>query len=339
MPIVRHLIADTFGSHIGKYSQRLKVTQKKTTLAKAPLLHLESVHILSRGVSISSDALEACCDRGIPVYFLNATGQPYASLYASGLTGTVLTRRAQLRAYDDERGVQIARSIAAAKIENQSRTLRYLAKLRKDTPDGDELHLSALDVRDYLAELDTLCAEQIDSIRNDLMSIEAHAAKIYWRAARLVVPADYNWTRREGRGARDPVNSLLNYGYGILYSTIERALVQAGLDPYGGFIHADRPGKPSLTLDLIEPFRQTAVDRVVFGLVARNFAVEQDDRGQMSDSTRRQFADHILKRLDTKIRYRGKQYPLQQIIQADARHLAAFLRGETGAFTPFLTRW
>ena len=190
-----------------------------------------------------------------------------------------------------------------------------------------------------LADLDLLTAGCIEDIRLAVMSIEAHAAKRYWRAARLVVPDTYNWTKREGRGATDPVNSLLNYGYGILYGTIERALVQAGLDPYGGFIHADRPGKPSLTLDLIEPFRQTVVDRVVFGLVARQFIIEQDRRGQMSDDTRRQFAEHVLKRLDTNVRYRGQKHPLQQIIQAEARHLAAFLRCETDDYTPFLARW
>src|SRR5258707_15829984 len=108
MPIVAQLIADTFGSHIGKYSERLKITQKGETLAQAPLMHLESVHILSMGVSISADALEACCERGIPLYFLDSRGTPFASIYASGLTGTVLTRREQLRAFDDWRGVRLA---------------------------------------------------------------------------------------------------------------------------------------------------------------------------------------------------------------------------------------
>jgi CRISPR-associated protein Cas1 len=77
------------------------------------------------------------------------------------------------------------------------------------------------------------------------------------------MPEQYDWPGREGRGAQDPLNSLLNYGYGILYGQVEQAIILAGLDPYAGFLHADRPGKPSLTLDLIEEFRQVAIDRVV----------------------------------------------------------------------------
>lgn len=339
MAIVKHLIAETFGTHIGKYSERLKITQKKEVLAQAPLLHLETLHILNRGVSISSDALEACCERGIPVHFLDSIGKPYASVYAGGLGGTVLTRREQLRAFDDERGVHLALRIAAAKISNQSITLKYLAKHRKDTPIGEELHLTALEVRDHLAWLDEIQEGHVDEVRDRVMAAEGNAAKRYWQAARLVVPEEYGWEKREGRGATDPVNSLLNYGYGILYGTVERALVQAGLDPFAGFIHVDRPGKPSLTLDFIEEFRQAAVDRVVFGLVTRQFKVHQDEKGMMTAETRRSYAEHVLKHLDAGVRHQGKRYPLGQVIQMQARRIAAFLRGECDEYMPYRAEW
>src|SRR5204862_398077 len=82
---------------------------------------------------------------------------------------------------------------------------------------------------------------------------------------------------REGRGATDPLNAALNYGYGILYAQVERALLLAGLDPYAGFLHADRPGKPSLVLDLIEEFRQAVVDRTLIGQVNRGVAFALDE--------------------------------------------------------------
>ncbi|MER3513307.1 MAG: CRISPR-associated endonuclease Cas1, partial [Chloroflexota bacterium] len=81
-----------------------------------------------------------------------------------------------------------------------------------------------------------------------------------------------------------------NYGYGILYGQVERALVLAGLDPYAGFIHVDRPGKPSLVLDLIEEFRQAVVDRTVLGLVNKGVALEQDEEGRLTEGTRRMLA-------------------------------------------------
>lgn len=338
---IEHLIADTFGTHIGKYSQRLKITQGGNTLTEAPLLHLHSVQVTSRGVSISADAIEACAERGIPIFFLDSQGQSYAALYAAGLSGTVLTRRAQLLAYSNERGLRFALAAAEGKIQNQSTTLKHLAKTRKETtPDiYNELHLCAGEVSDCVSQLDRIQAETVDNARASIMAAEGQAAKRYWQAVRVVLPEEYNWPGRQGRGATDPLNSLLNYGYGILYSRIEQAIVLAGLDPYAGFIHADRPGKPSLVLDLIEEFRQVAVDRVVFGLAARRFTVEQDEKQRLTTATRRSFSDHILKHLESSVRYVGKRFPLNQVIQGQARHLASYLRGDCDAYTVFKATW
>lgn len=341
MAVVEHLIAEEFGSHIGKYSERLKVTQGKTTLGQAPLLHLQSVTVASKGVSISADAIRACCERGIPIHFVSRRGEVYASLYASGLTGTILTRRAQLAAYHDERGRLAALAFVSGKIRNQADTLKYLAKSRTESaPDAaDELKLCAGEVADYEENLYHLEGDVCDDIRPFLMSIEAHAAKRYWSAVRAVVPEQYGWESRIGRGATDPVNSLLNYGYGILYAQVERALILAGLDPYGGFIHADRPGKPSLVLDLIEEFRQVTVDRVVFGLVNRHFTVEQDEHGRLSKETRQALAEKVLKRLETAFRYYGKRFPLRAVLQSQARCLASFFRRDSDTYEPFTAGW
>ncbi len=338
MPIVATLVADQFGSHLGKYSERLKITRKGETLQQAPLLHLEAVYILNHGVSISADALEACCDRGIPIHFLNPMGIPYASVYAGGLMGTVLTRREQLRAYDDPRGAYLASRFAEGKIINMSITLKYFAKTRKDTPLGDELKLVSGEVLDHLAWLDRLDLTTVDAVRGHILAAEGNASSRYWNAINALVPSTYEWKKREGRGAQDDINQLLNYGYGILYGQVERALVLAGLDPFGGFIHADRPGKPSLTLDLIEEFRQVSVDRVVIGLAARGFKVERDE-SRLSEDTRRTFADHILGHLESNMSYEGKRRPLRQIIQTQARRLAQYLRGENSDYLPYKVEW
>jgi CRISPR-associated protein Cas1 len=335
VPIVQHLIADTFGSHIGKYSERLKITCKSQTLAQAPLLHLQTVSVLNRGVSISADALQACCERGIPIFFVDSSGEPYASLYAPGLAATVLTRREQLRAYDDERGRHLALAFAAGKITNQASSLKYLAKTRQESPLAEELAHAATAVLGHLAWLEGLEGLSLEDLRGQVLAAEGNAAQVYWQAAGLILPEAYQWPGRQGRGATDPLNSLLNYGYGILYGQIERALVLAGLDPYAGFIHADRPGKPSLVYDVIEEFRQACVDRVVFGLAARHFSVEQDAKGLLGEATRRNYAEHILQHLEATTRYHGQRHALRHVIQLQARHLAAFLRGEYDAYTPF----
>jgi len=340
--IVEHLHADTFGSHIGKYSKRLKITQGGEVLAQAPLLHLQSVLIGSRGVSISADAIQACCERGIPIVFLSDAGKAYASLYSSGLTGTVATRREQLLAYSDQRAAHIMLGIAAAKIRNQEATLKYLAKNRKETaPDlHDALNSAALSLRDRLAAVDHLPLDTpLDDLRGSLMGIEGHAGRLYWQAVAGVLPDDYGWPGRSGRGATDPLNSLLNYGYGILYSRVEQAVILAGMDPYAGFLHTDRAGKPSLVLDMIEEFRQIAVDRLVIGLATRHFVITQCDDGRLHDDVRAAYADKVLAHLESTTRYMGKRYPLRYIIQNQARRLASYLRGKTETYETFQATW
>jgi CRISP-associated protein Cas1 len=356
MAIVQHLIVDEFGVHIGKHSERLQVmrigegTPSERMITQAPLLHLETVVVTGRGVSVSADAIEACTRRGIPIFFLDSLGRPYAALYSAGLTGTVLTRRAQLaaltsgldRAACARRGVAAALAFAEGKIRNQGNLLRYMGKYRKE---ADPALFAAIDdsAGKVLAHLDELArlreAAEVDDVRFELLGIEGRAAQGYWKAIQGILPEEYGWPGRRRRGAKDPINSALNYGYGILYSQVERALVLAGLDPYGGFIHVDRPGKPSLVLDVIEEFRQAVVDRTVFGLANKHFRIEQDERGRLTEETRRKLADKVLERLEAPVRYEKRRLPLRAVLQSQARHLATFLRSERDEYEPFVAGW
>jgi len=341
MPIIQHLIVDQYGAFIGKHSGRLRVTKDKEKLAEAPLLHLEQVLVTGKGIGLSADVIRACCTAGIPIYFVDSRGQPYAALYAAGLTGTVLTRREQLLAYTDRRGLQLALAFAGGKITNQAGFLRYVAKYRQET-DPDlyrELRLCADEVRDHLEELRRLEGNTVDAVRYQILSAEGRAAQKYWSALKRVIPERYGWPGRKGRGARDPINAGLNYGYGILYGQIERALVLAGLDPYGGFIHADRPGKPSLVFDLIEEFRQVVVDRTIVGMASKGTSLGLDEKGLLVEKSRRAIAEKVLARLEAAERYERKRQPLRVIIQSQARHIATFVRGDRAAYEPFVARW
>jgi CRISPR-associated protein Cas1 len=245
-----YLFVDTYGAFVAKHQGRLRITKDKTRLDEAPLLHLEQVIISGKGIGISSDAIRACSEAGIPLHFLSNRGTPHSSLYSAGLTGTVLTRRAQLRAYDTERGVVLARAFSSGKLQNQANLLRYAAKYRKESdPDCyTALTTAAAAVVDSLHALAAVQGGLIDAVRDRMMGIEGHYATRYWGALARLVPAELAWPGRETRGATDPLNQALNYGYGVLYKQVEYALVLAGLDPYAGLLHADRPGKPSLVL-------------------------------------------------------------------------------------------
>lgn len=352
---VETLIVEDFGAFVGRHSERLRVTVKGELKVEAPLIYLRQVLIKGRGASLSSDVVLACAERGIAIHFI--TTRAGASLYTDGLTGTVQTRRAQLLAYQDQRAVTLAIAFAKAKINNQAALLKYHSKSRRASEPAisNELQVILHEVLDHDAELEELAARvqvdvassssptkppstpPIERVRNALMSIEGRAAKRYWAGVKLLVPSELNWPARTGRGARDPFNSALNYGYAILARMVEQAVVLAGLDPFAGFVHTDRPGKPSLTLDLIEEFRQPVVDRTLLGMLGKGMQLAVRSDGMLDDDTRRSIAERIVARMEESAeRYEGKRRPLREIVQCQARHIATFVRGDRLTYEGFI---
>ncbi len=336
-----YLFVQTYGAFIAKHQGRLRVTKEQQRIEEAPLLHLEQLIISGKGIAISSDAVRACSDAGIPIHFLSSRGTPHSSLYSAGLTGTVLTRRAQLRAYDNERGVALARAFCSGKLQNQANLLRYVAKYRKETDPETHAALTAAasEVVDSLHALRNLNGLNIDAIRAEMMGIEGRYAARYWGALAQLIPAELAWPGRETQGAADPFNQALNYAYGVLYKQVEYALVLAGLDPYAGLLHADRPGKPSLVLDLIEEFRQAVVDRTLLGQVTRGWQIGHEENGLLDAPTRERIVERVMERLESSEPYEGKRQPLRHILQCQARHIATFVRGERSDYLPFVMSW
>ncbi|MFO7170933.1 MAG: CRISPR-associated endonuclease Cas1 [Chloroflexota bacterium] len=336
------LIVEQFGVFVSKHQGRLRVERGRERLAEVPIMHLEQVLIVSDGVGLSSDVVRACAAEGIPIHFLNGRdGDDYGTLVHSGITGMALTKRAQVRAYEDERGLALARAFASGKIQSQANLLRYIAKYRKDAdpPLYQALTQAATEVLDALPKVRRVEGTITEEARAALMGAEGQAAARYWQAISQVIPADLGWPGRVTQGASDRFNQALNYGYAVLRAQVRQALLLAGLDPHAGFLHADRPGKPSLSLDLIEEFRQAAVDRTLIGLVNRGFAIDQDDEGWLDRPTRRRLAEKVLERMKTTEPYEGKRQPLRHILQLQARHIATFVRGERSAYEPFVMGW
>jgi CRISPR-associated protein Cas1 len=336
------LIVEGYGAFISKHQGRLRVEKDKQRLAEVPLMHLEQVLIISNGVGLSSDVVRACCEEGIPIHFLNGQeGADYGTLVHSGLTGMALTKRAQLRAYEDERGLALAQAFAGGKIQSQANMLRYAAKYRKEA--DPELHaalmLAAIETLDPLPSIERLAGLMTEATRAALMGAEGRAAARYWSAVATLIPAELGWPGRETQGARDRFNQALNYGYAVLRSQVRQALLLAGLEPNAGFLHADRPGKPSLTLDLIEEFRQAVVDRTLIGQVNRGVELVQQDDGWLDALTRKRIAEKVLERMESSELYEGKRQPLRHILQCQARHIATFVRGERAEYAPFVMGW
>jgi len=316
-----------------------KPPKKSPDEIEMPLFRVSEIIITSPGVSISTNLVEACCERGIRLSFLDRSGKPYAMLSSRMLTATVITRREQLAAYNDSRGVELAKAIVRGKLGNQASLLKYFGKYLKESapPSFDELSELAKSLANGRADAKRVDEPNIDAAREALLSIEGLAGRTYWKGVRLLIPEGLGFESREHRGALDPVNSALNYGYGILYTQVWGAIMNAGLEPFAGFLHVDRPGKPSLVLDMVEEFREPVVDRAVIASIGRGTSMETRE-GMLAEDARRAVASAVLERIESEVNFRGRRHKLKSVIQIQARNLASFLRGAE-AYRTFAFKW
>jgi CRISPR-associated protein Cas1 len=333
------LILSGFGLFLSKKSERLLVRKGKDVIYQFPFFRLNEVVVGSKGITVSSDLLEEMCLRGVRLSFLDRSGKPYAMVTSPMLTATVQARREQILAFTDKRGLEFCKAVVLGKIKNQERLLRYFGKyIKKEAEDRFvRIEETAAQLRALWKNVPAIDADCVNEARGTLMGTEGTAGRIYWEAVKEIIGHRVEFFGREHRGATDGVNSLLNYGYGILYSQVWGAVLNAGLEPFAGFLHVDRPGKPSLVLDLVEEFRQPVVDRTVIAYVNLGTSIGMKD-GLLDADTRKNIGDKIVERLVATEIYRGKQYQIRSIIQMQARRLAGFLRGE-GAYKAFSFKW
>lgn len=333
------LLVTNYGSFLGKKSERLILKENGKVVNEIPFHDLEQVIIDTPGASLSTDFIKECMERGIQICFLTPSGKPYARLVSPYLTGTVITRRAQLLAYYDERGIALSKFFIEGKLKNQINVLKYFAKYRRNTDRilFERLNEIITEIESTAGQLFTVKGKCIDEVRGQLLSIEGRAGNLYWEGIKELTNHKIDFPGREHQDVSDPVNAMLNYGYGMLYRQVERALILAGLDPFGGFLHVDRPGKLSLVYDFVEEFRQQVVDRVVIALVNKGVEVSLED-GLLTAAGRQVLQERINERLEAGEKFQGKKYRIKTIIQMQARRIATFLRGEA-KYKPFVGGW
>lgn len=333
-----------FGGYVGKKSERLVLKKKDgKVIWQIPFDHLHELQLASSGLSVSVDVVAALADRGVRVSIIGYDGRPVAQMASPMLTASVQIRRAQLEALGTGRGLMLARAIAAGKLLNQARLLKYCVKnLRHTQPEMYQAiqgKVSAI----LRARREILRGpwSDLDKARAMIMGLEGQAAKVYWAGISQLIEKQAEFTHRAHRGAGDFVNSLLNYGYGVLYSQVWGAIQNAGLEPFAGYLHTDRPGKPSLVLDLTEEFRAPVVDRTVIAAL-RLGQLKPPERGLskgLDADTRSILVDRLLRRLESPEPWKGADYQVRSIIQMQARQVASFLTGRAERYAPFRFKW
>jgi CRISPR-associated protein Cas1 len=341
---LERLVIDGYGKYVGRKGDRIIVREEGKIVAQVTPEELRQVLITGHG-AITFDALNLLSKNGVDVILIDQQGELSARLSFPELR-TVLTRREQYYAYKDKRGVILGKEFVLAKLRNQYSTLGTIAKRRKDSDanSADKIYEKREEISLRIHEMEQVNGENIEYVRDSIMGIEGVASANYWSAIALIIPEEFGFKGRSGRYAPDPVNAMLNYGYGILEGEIWRAIHFAGLDPYGGFLHVDKPGKPSLVLDLMEEFRQQLIDKSIIKLLSRkeikpeDFSIK-DNLCFLGDKARRTLLKEILERFEDYIAVNEEKMRWSDLMLNQARNIGKFLRGEIPKYEGFWLRW
>ncbi|WP_027184231.1 type I-C CRISPR-associated endonuclease Cas1c [Desulfovibrio inopinatus] len=257
--VLNTLYVTTQGTYIHKDGETVCVSQDQKVLLQIPIHTLEGIVTFGR-VGTSPALLGFCAERGLAVSFLSRSGR-YLACVRPPSSGNVLLRREQFRVADDDyRRAELARLFVVSKLANARQML-----LRSARTTGDEaISKAAHEIGCLGKQLDV--SVSIDTARG----IEGNAAQIYFNVLNNRIQQDgFQFCSRSRRPPLDAINSLLSFVYTLLAHDCAAAVASAGLDPQVGFLHADRPGRPGLALDLMEEFRATFADRLVLRLINR----------------------------------------------------------------------
>jgi len=342
------LIVAEHGAKIGKEGERLYVSYPSEEIAKnyVPIIKLEQLIIESKA-TLTSGAIDLLTANGVPTLFFRG-GKPVGILHSYVAHGTVAVRRAQILAYESSIGTAFILSTLKGAITNKRNLLRRIQKNRQLEPKVETLIKGKIEELDGYLEKDhsQFLKSKILNNRDKLFAFEGAAADAYFSALKELISPDFNFLNRNRRPPRDPVNSMLSYAYSILTMKVLSGVLIAGLEPYAGFLHTDRSGKPSFVLDLIEEFRQPIVDRLILRLIGKS-EVSPDDftiQGQyckMKDAFKKHFLGELITSFtQTEINeLTGKSMSFEQHIIHQARSAGKYFKGEIENYYPFtLTR-
>ena len=261
------------GCSLGRAGDVLELRRGGETLESIPLHRVRSLS-MGPGVGVSSDLLVALADHGATELVQDRQERTGAVLFAPRAFGAAALRRAQCRAATGPEGMQVAQGLVGAKLVHQARLLRLFGQAMGACRARLELAGLSMDIQGLAGRVRAM------PDRPTLMALEAQGARLHWRGVGLLVPL----RERVHPHADDLVNQLLNYGYAVLGRAWMQVSLLAGLDPHQGVLHGDRVGRPSLVLDLMEPWRPW-VDRTVVGLMRQGVKLE-NCQGELTGETR-----------------------------------------------------
>lgn len=327
------LVVQTPGAQIGQRGDALVVSVKGEEVRKFPGQQLRAIYLYG-AVQLTAQAVETCLDLGIDVAWFSPAGRFLGMLQGLPASG-VDARRGQYRLFDLP-GVrlELAREVIRAKIHNQ----RVMLMRNGEAPER-------------VVQLMAHFRDATDGVRDltELLGIEGNAAALYFEHFETMLKSreewDFNWRGRNRRPPRDPVNALLSLGYSVLAKELTGVCHAVGVDPYLGFMHQPRYGRPALALDLMEEFRALVADSVAISVINRGEIGPEDfikgaNGTFLNERGRKAFWEAWFRRMDMEVSHPEFGYKMnyRRMLEVQARQLWRVLRGEAAKYHAFTTR-
>ncbi len=333
------ILVSTPGVFIGKTGGRVVLRLQRQNIFEIPFSKIRNISINTEGITLSSDVISQCSHSKIPIIFYNHKGLPYATLQ-SPLHSMGAISALQIKAYEKESSLNLAKKIIIAKSKNQINLIKFYLRHRKNT-NPLFLEKATNNIKVMYSHIDLLkklpFTKTYSVVRDQIFLKEAHISGLYWDCMKMLVAPELGFTKRERYQASDIVNMMLNYGYGILYQRVWQAVLKAGLNPHISFLHAFQNDKPTLVYDLVEEFRQAFVDKAIFSILTKGkkgLDLKIDNEGKLSKETRDKVAMAVLKKLSSLIAYRGKKIRCEDVITAQVNDFVLSLQGKKN-YMPF----
>lgn len=336
--LLNNLYITTDGSYLRKVRETIVVEQENRKVFQAPFQSFSGIYCFGR-VMVSPALMASCGELGIELAFFTTHGK-FRARVLGPQSGNVLLRRAQYRLADSNPAI-LARIFVGAKLANcRQIVLRQL----RNQGENEQLNKCSIELRNSIRRLKH--SVEIENIRG----IEGDAAAKYFAAFNNMISVKrqktFYFSGRTRRPPRDRVNAMLSFAYTLLTYEIASALQGVGLDPYVGFLHADRPGRVSLALDLLEEYRAWWCDRFVLTLINRrqitssDFVKEGSDAIRMKDNARKQFLIAWQEKKQQQITHHFLKQKMQigLLPHVQSVLLAKYLRSDLENYPPFYAR-
>jgi CRISPR-associated protein Cas1 len=344
--LLNTLYVFTQGAYVHLEGDTVRVDLKDERLKQTPLHHLGAIVTFGL-VTVSPYLMHRCAEDGRAVTFMDVNGR-FLARVEGATSGNVLLRKAQYETHRDESAAAaVARCIVAGKLQNcrgvLNRAIREAGEGQRAKEAVAALSRAAEAIAGQLKSLEE--ARSLDAVRG----AEGHGSAAYFEAFDSLITqqrTDFRFDSRSRRPPKDRVNALLSFLYALLVNDCRAACEGVGLDPQFGFLHAIRPGRPALALDLMEEFRAPFADRLALTLINRKQIGPEDFRERpggavlLNEDGRKKVVVAYQTRKQTEVSHPmlKTRVPLGVVPHLQARILARCLRGDIPFYTPFIPR-